>query len=124
MKPKKKSLCLKFDILLEEKQLLKELLIEETKNKSVNSDFLNLMRKIVDNNSSKKLTSNQEKLLELGLNFAVTPKKFPLLEYIAAAEDLCMSLEEYGDDESVEKAQRIRSIMISHVKKGVGMRIK
>ena len=30
----------------------------------------------------------------------------------------------YGDDESVEKAQRIRSIMISHVKKGVGMKIK
>ena len=35
-----------------------------------------------------------------------------------------MSLEEYGDDESVEKAQRIRNIMISHVKKGVGMKIK
>jgi hypothetical protein len=124
VKPKKKSLRLKFDKLIEEKQLLKELSIEETKNKSVNLDFRNPMRKIVYNNSSKKLTSDQEILLELGLNFTLTPKKFPLLEYIAAAEDLCMSLEEYGDDESVEKAQRIRNILISHVKKGVGMKIK
>ena len=88
VKPKKKSLRLKFDKLIEEKQLLKELSIEETKNKSVNSDFRNPMRKIVYNNSSKKLTSDEEKLLELGLNFAITPKKFPLLEYITAAEDL------------------------------------
>ena len=35
-----------------------------------------------------------------------------------------MSLEEYGENQSVEKAQRIQSIMISHVKKGVGMKIK
>ena len=41
------------------------------------------IKKIVNNNSSKKLTSDQEKLLELGLNFAITPKKFPLFEYIA-----------------------------------------
>ena len=80
------------------------------KNKIVNSDFRSPMRKFVYNNSSKKLTSDQEKLLELGLNFAITPRKFPLLQHIAAAEDLCMSLEEYGDDESVEKAQRIRNI--------------
>jgi len=113
-KTKKKSLCLKFDKLLEEKQLLKELLLEESKEKRMNHpDSQNPARKIVYNNSKKKLTTHQEKLLELGLNFAVTPKKFPLLEYIAAAEDLCMSLEEYGDDESVEKAQRIRNIMIT-----------
>ena len=62
--------------------------------------------------------------MELGLNFAITPKKFPLLEYIAAAEDLCMSLEGYGDEESVVKAQKIRNIMISHIKKGVGMKVK
>ena len=95
---KQKSLCLKFDKLLEEKQLLKELLIEESESKSVNSDFLNPVRNIVYN-SSKKLMSDQEKLVELGLNFAITLKNFLLLEYIAAAEDLCMSLEEYGDDE-------------------------
>jgi len=124
-KTKKKSLRLKFDKLLEEKQLLKELLFEESKEKRMNHpDSQNPARKIVYNNSKKKLTTHQEKLLELGLNFAVTPKKFPLLEYIAAAEDLCMSLEGYGDEESVVKAQKIRNIMISHIKKGIGMKVK
>ena len=85
---------------------------------------LNPAKKIIYNNSSKKLTTNQEKLLKLGLNFAVTPKKFPLIEYIVAAEDLCQSLEERGDDESMEKAQKIRNIMIDHIRKGVGMKIK
>ena len=106
-KTKKKSLRLKLDKLLEEKQLLKELLFEESKEKRMNHpDSQNPARKIVYNNSKKKLTTHQEKLLELGLNFAVTPKQFPLLEYIAAAEDLCMSLEGYGDEESVVKAQK------------------
>jgi len=106
-KMKKKSLRLKFDKLLEEKQLLKELLFEESKEKCMNHpDSQNPARKIVYNNSKKKLTTQKEKLLEFGLNFAVTPKKFPLLEYIAAAEDLCMSLEGYGDEESVVKAQK------------------
>ena len=82
------------------------------------------MRKIIYNNSRKKLTAEQEKLLELGLNFSITPNKFPLLEYIAAAEDLCQSLEGFGDDESLEKAQKIRNVLIDHIKKGVGMKIK
>jgi hypothetical protein len=60
----------------------------------------------------------------LGLNFSITPNKFPLLEYIAAAEDLCQSLEGFGDDESLEKAQKIRNVLINHIKKGVGMKIK
>jgi len=50
--------------------------------------------------------------------------KFPLLEYIAAAEDLCQSLEGFGDDESIEKAQKIRNVMIDHIKKGVGIKMK
>ena len=32
--------------------------------------------------------------------------------------------EECGDDESMEKAQKIRNIMIDHIRKGVGMKIK
>ena len=60
----------------------------------------------------------------MGLNFSITPNKFPLLEYIAAAEDLCQSLEGFGDDESLEKAQKIRNVLINHIKKGVGMKIK
>ena len=94
-KAKKKSLRVKLYSLLEEKQLLSELILEKEKNKATNQPgVLNSVKKFIYNNSSKKLTTNQEKLLELGLNFAVTPKKFPVLEYIAAAEDLCQSLEE------------------------------
>ena len=116
---------MKLHKLLEEKKLLSELLLEEEKNKAMNQPaVLNPTKKIIYNNSSKKLTTNQEKLLELGLNFAVTPKKFPLIEYIAAAEDLCQFLEERGDDESMEKAQKFRNIMIDHIRKGVGMKIK
>ena len=46
------------------------------------------MKKVVYNNSSKELSPKQQKILELGLNFAIMPKKFPLLEYIAATENL------------------------------------
>ena len=70
------------------------------------------------------LSPKQEKLLELGLSFAITPKRFPLLEYIAATENLCKSLEGCEDDESMEKAQKIRNIVIHHMKKGLGMKIK
>ena len=125
VKPKKNSLQKKFDNLKAEKQLLKDLLLEESKNKGQNqSGDINPMRKIIYNNSRKKLSAEQEKLLELGLNFSITPNKFPLLEYIAAAEDLCQSLEGFGDDESLEKAQKIRNVLIDHIKKGVGMKIK
>jgi len=64
------------------------------------------MRRIIYNNSRKQLTADQEKLLELGLHFSITPNKFPLLEYIAAVENLCKLLEGFGDDESLEKAQK------------------
>ena len=84
----------------------------------------NPMKKVVYNNSSKELSPKQQKILELGLNFAITPKKFPLLEYIAATENLCQSLEECGDDELIEKAQTIRNIVRNHIRKGVGMKIK
>ena len=84
----------------------------------------NPMKKFVYNNSSKELSPKQQKILELGLNFAITPKKFPLLEYITAAENLCQSLEECGDDGLIEKAQTIRNIVLNHIRKGVGMKIK
>ena len=101
------------------------ILLEGNRNRTRNQpDVLNPLKKISYNDSSKKLTTSQEKLLELGLNFAVTPNTLPLIEFIAIAVDLCQSLEEYGDDESVEKAQKIRNIMIDHIRKGVGMNIK
>ena len=60
----------------------------------------------------------------MGLNFAITPKKFPLIEYITAAEKLCQSIEQIGDDESIEKAQQIRNSVLNQIRKGVGMKIK
>ena len=60
-KAKKNSLWVKFHELLEEKQLLNKLLLEEKTKKAINQpDVLNLWKKIVYNNSSKKLTTNQE----------------------------------------------------------------
>ena len=44
--------------------------------------------------------THQEKLLEMLVHFVFTPNKFPLLEYIAAAEDMCISLKGYGDGKS------------------------
>ena len=120
---KKISLKKKLDRLLEEKKLLEELLREENKNMR-DPNILDPQRKFIYNNSSKILTEEQKKLLELGLNFSVTPNKFPLIEYIAAAENLCQSLEELQDDESLEKAQKIRNLLIDHIRKGVGMKIK
>ena len=91
------------------KQMLKDLSLEEKNNVRIyqQAEENPTKKKIVYNNSSKKLTADQEKLLELGLNFSITPRKFPLLEYIAAAEDLCQSLEGFGDDESIDQAQKI-----------------
>jgi len=90
-------------------------------NKNTN---LNVNKKVVYNNSSKELSQKQIELLALGLNFAITPKKFPLIEYITAAEKLCQSIEQIGDDESIEKAQQIRNSVLNQIRKGVGMKIK
>ena len=113
-KDKKKNLKRKFDILCAEK--IKEnqkINLERSKPESMPR------KQVVYNNSSKKLSPKQEKLLELGLSFAITPKKFPLLEYIAATKNLCKLLEDCEDDESMEKAQKIRNIVIHHMKKGM-----
>ena len=123
---KKKSLKTKFDILITERKNTKNIQDKNKSDKEANRmpENSSPLKKIVYNNSSKVLTAKQEKLLELGLNFAVTPKKFPLVEYIAATENLCQSLEELGDDESMEKAQKIRNMVLNHVRRGVGMKIK
>ena len=70
------------------------------------------------------MSQKKIELLALGLNFAITPKKFPLIEYITAAEKLCQSIKQIGDDESIEKAQQIRNSVLNQIRKGVGMKIK
>ena len=70
---KKESLKGKFIKLNSEKKLMEELLqANEVKNlNEVGSN--NLLKKVIYNNSSKILPSKQQKVLELGLNFAITP---------------------------------------------------
>ena len=111
---KKKILKRKFQQLNEEKiKFDKELNDFMAQQRTQNS---NLIKKVVYNNSSKQLTEKQMNLLALGLNFAIAPKKFPLIEYIAATEKLCQSIERGEDDESVESAQQIRHFK-SHYKR-------
>ena len=95
-KEKKASLKGKFDKLNAEKILFEELFRANEIKKIQEDVSTNPMKKVIYNNSSKLLSPKQQKVLELGLNFAITPKKFPLLEYIAATENLCQALEEYG----------------------------
>ena len=118
-KLKKKTLKGKFEKLDEEKKMMDQIFEANTKNKSSGNNNSPL-KTVVYNNSNKVLSEKQLRILELGLNFAITPKKFPLIEYIAATESLRQSLEEYGDDESMEKAQTIRNIVLNHIRKGVG----
>ena len=63
-------------------------------------------------------------LLSLGLSFGITPKKFPLGEYIAETENLCQSLEEIGDPDSMARAQGIRNLVSGELRKGYDMKIK
>ena len=111
-KSKKESLKGKFDRLNAEKTFTEELYKINEEKKIDENGTSNSLKKVVYNNSSKELSPKQHRVLELGLNFAITPKKFPLLKYIAATENICQALEQYGDDESVVKAQTIRNICL------------
>ena len=62
-------------------------------------------KKIIYNNSKRIFNQKEMDLLLLGLSFGITSKKFPLVEYIAATEKLCQSLEEIGDPDSMARAQ-------------------
>ena len=60
----------------------------------------------------------------LGLNFGLTPKKFPLAEYVQATELLCQRLEEGDEEESVQKARAIRNEVFNHLKRSYKMTLK
>ena len=94
------------------------------KQKSMGKLKRKLDTKVVYNNSSKKLTEEQLGLLSLGLNFGITPRKFPLLEYVTAAEVLCKKLEDIGDADSMEKARYVRNEVFIHLKRSYKMKIR
>ena len=80
-------------------------------------------KKIIYNNSKRIFNQKEMDLLSLGLSFEITPKKFPLIEYIAATEKLCQSLEEIGDPNSTARAQGIRYLVLGELRKGYDMKI-
>ena len=67
---------------------------------------------------------NQKQCAWNGFWFGITPKKFPLIEYIAATEKLCQSLEEIGDPDSMARAQGIRNLVLGELRNGYDMKIK
>ena len=81
-------------------------------------------KKIIYNNSSRQFNQKELDLLSLGLSFGITQKKFPLIEYIAATEKLCQSLEEIGHPDSIARAQGIRNMVSGELRKGFDMKIK
>ena len=83
----------------------------------------NLEKKIVYNNSKWIFNQREMDLLWLELNFGLTPKKIPLIEYIAATEN-CASLSKWlGDADSISRAQGIRSLVLGELRKGYDMQI-
>ena len=62
--------------------------------------------------------------MSLGLNFGLTPKQFPLAEYVQATELLCQRLEEGDEEESVQKARAIRNEVFNHLKRSYKMTLK
>ena len=46
------------------------------------------------NISNTPLTTDQEKLLAHGPNYAVVPRELPITQYVAAVENACTKLEE------------------------------
>ena len=64
-------------------------------------------KKIVyDLTKDQKLTQEEIDLLSLGLNFGIAPKKFPLMEYCTAVENLTQSLEAMDDPEAIQKVAK------------------
>jgi len=109
--------------LLKKLKVLRDTRLHERKKVKTSPTFRS-DKKVVYNNSSKQFTTEQLELLSLGLNFGIAPKRFPIVEYVTATEVLCQKLEEIGDDESMEKARKIRNEVFLHLKRGYKLRLR
>ena len=75
-------------------------------------------KKIVYNLSSKSISSYQEEVLgNLGLDFQLTPKVFPIVDVIQATEVCCQEIEKMNPEviEEKERAHRIRHTVVNHI---------
>jgi len=120
----RKRIFIKLDKLIEEKKrrILERQQAETRKAEEIKISSMD--KKIIYNNSKRIFNQKEIDLLSLGLSFGITPKKFPLIEYIAATEKLCQSLEEMGDPDSMARAQGIRNLISGELRKGYDMKIK
>ena len=78
--------------------------------KSLSSDCIS---KWVKNCSDRLLSDPELKVLAKGLNFAVTPKKIPIVDYVTATESACRNL---GQSEAEELRSRVNNILKKHRK--------
>ena len=69
--------------------------------------YMDGVKKWVINLSSIPLTKEQESLLAHGPNFAITPKKHPLGEYISNIERVCQSLDTNTTEELRSEVNRV-----------------
>ena len=55
----------------------------------------------------------------MGLDFQFTPRRFPTLELMASTEMACREMEavEFQVLENKERAQRVRSVVATHIEK-------
>ena len=69
--------------------------------------YMDRVKKWIINLSSIPLTKEQESLLAHGTNFAITPKKCPLGEYISNIEKACQSLDTNITEELRSEVYRV-----------------
>ena len=74
--------------------------------KSDNNEVTQIQDKWVKNLSDRQLTSSETRVLARGLNYAITPQRIPIVDYITGIE----SAIHYGKLPSVEAEQLRRSI--------------
>ena len=84
----RKRIFIKLDKLIEEKKrrILERQQAEMRKAEEIKISSMD--KKIIYNNSKRIFNQKEIDLLSLALSFGITPKKFPLIEYIAATEKL------------------------------------
>ena len=115
----------------------KKLKIEMRQTKHTNSDMDIITeaalhkRKVVWNLRRIEIPPETEELIgNLVMNFQFAPKKFPALEIIQSTELVCQRIENYqSEDQRIiainkERAQKIRSIVVSHIQKNCFKKIK
>ena len=117
----KSKLDCKYKYLFNEKKL--QLKAENDEKNRIAVAKFKCEKTLIYNGSGIELTKEETKLLSLGLNFCVAPKKFPLVEHIAAIEQLCDVIQEREAGLST-RLQAIRNLAAKHMKRGSQMKIR